>query len=237
MRPVRSGGWCAVAVATIVVLGCGSDDDQTSDRQDDVAVVGAPAASSSVAASSVAASSVAATTSAVPADSAPVDDLLVLDHDGLGIVEFGDPADEAVAAVAAMLGQPVADTGWVVPLTIGACAGTEARTVSWGSLHLYSSDESGFASGARHLFGYSYGSVEDLEATPAGLATPEGIGLGTTVDFLRAAYEGVVVEAGEEGIIAPSFYVDDRLSGRLTGDADDDLVTVIIGGDPCGVGM
>ena len=35
----------------------------------------------------------------------------------------------------------------------------------------------------------------------------------------------------------PDFYVDDRLSGRLTGGDDDDLVTVIIGGDPCGVGM
>ena len=55
--------------------------------------------------------------------------------------------------------------------------------------------------------------------------------------FLRAAYPDVVVEAGEEGLLAPNFYVDDQLSGRLTGAADDDLVTVIIGGDPCGVGM
>jgi hypothetical protein len=79
--------------------------------------------------------------------------------------------------------------------------------------------------------------VDDLEAIPEGLATPEGIGLGTTVAFLRAAYHDVVVEPGEEGLLAPSFYVDEDLSGRLTGTADDDLVTVIIGGDPCGVGM
>ena len=72
---------------------------------------------------------------------------------------------------------------------------------------------------------------------PEGLATPEGIGLGTTVEFLRAAYPDVVIEAGEEGLFAPTFFVDDRLSGRLTGADDDDLVTVIIGGDPCGVGM
>jgi hypothetical protein len=104
-----------------------------------------------------------------------------------------------------------------------------------GDLSLYFSDESGVASGERHLFAYSYGSVEDLETTPEGLATPEGIGLGTTVEFLRAAYPEVVVEAGEEGLIPPNFYVDDQLSGRLTGGADDDLVTVIIGGDPCGV--
>ena len=54
---------------------------------------------------------------------------------------------------------------------------------------------------------------------------------------LYAAYRDVVVEAGEEGLFLSNFYVDDNLSGRLTGGADDDLVTVIIGGDPCGVGM
>jgi hypothetical protein len=161
----------------------------------------------------------------------------VLAGDGLGVVAFGTAADETISAVTAVLGEPDQDSGWVDPLTIGACAGEKARFVAWGALYLYFSDRSAFGDGERHFFGYSYGSVRDLEAIPEGLATPEGIGLGTTVAFLRAAYHDVVVEAGEEGLLASSFYVDDALSGRLTGTADDDLVTVIIGGDPCGVGM
>jgi len=55
------------------------------------------------------------------------------------------------------------------------------------------------------------------------------------VQFLRAAYPEVVVDPGEEGIIEPNFFVNELLSGRLTGGGDDDLVTAIIGGDACGV--
>lgn len=165
-----------------------------------------------------------------------VSEIIVLEPDGLGIVSFGDDADDAIAAVTAVLGEPSEDSGWVEPLTISTCAGSEARAVAWGSLYLYFSDESSRATGSRHLIGYSYGSVSELGGPPQGLSTPEGIGLGTTVEFLRAAYDAVVVEAGEEGLVEPNFYVDESLSGRLTGGEDDDLVTVIIGGDPCGVG-
>jgi hypothetical protein len=172
----------------------------------------------------------------VPSVSTPVP-AIVLGRDGLGLAGFGAPADEAIAAATAVVGPPDTDSGWVDPLSINSCAGTVSRNVSWGDLYLYFSDESGVASDERHFFAYSYGSVADLETTPEGLATAEGIGLGTTVEFLRAAYPDVVVEEGEEGLIPPNFYVDDGLSGRLTGGADDDLVTVIIGGDPCGVSM
>ncbi len=162
---------------------------------------------------------------------------LVLGREGLDVAAFGAGADDTIAAVTAVLGEPDKDSGWVEPLSIGACAGEQGRFVAWGSLYLYFSDQSGFANGEPHFFGYSYGSESDLEAIPEGLATPEGIGLGTTVAFLRAAYRDVVVEAGEEGLFPSNFYVDANLSGRLTGGDDDDLVTVIIGGDPCGVSM
>jgi hypothetical protein len=138
--------------------------------------------------------------SVTPAEEVPgsgvVANPIVLRRDGLGVVDFGQPADESAAAVTAVLGEPDRDTGWVDPLSISSCAGTETRVLNWGDLALYFSDESGVANGQRHLFAYSYGSVEDLETTPEGLATPEGIGLGTTVEFLRAAYPDVVVEEG-----------------------------------------
>ena len=216
MRLARISTSFACAVAMVVVGGCARDAAQSvGDR--------------SVASPSVAGSAVSSGPVVAPR--------IVLARDGLGIAAFGDAADDTVAAVTAVLGEPDIDSGWVEPLSIGPCAGETARSVAWGSLYLYFSDESGFGHGERHFFSYSYGSESDLEAIPEGLATTEGIGLGTTVAFLRAAYHDVVVEAGEEGLFPSNFYVDDNLSGRLTGGNDDDLVTVIIGGDPCGVSM
>jgi hypothetical protein len=225
MGVARRRCWGALAVTVVVAGGCASDG---SDRADGV--------------SAAAGTAIVSTGSSVPTlasgpPGSPVAPTIVLAGDGLGIAAFGGPADATIAAVTAVLGEPDEDSGWVDPLTVGACAGEEARFVAWGSLYLYFSDRSTFGDGERHFFSYSYGSERDLEAIPEGLATPEGIGLGTTVAFLRAAYHDVVVEAGEEGLLASSFYVDETLSGRLTGAAEDDLVTVIIGGDPCGVGM
>jgi hypothetical protein len=231
MARVRSGRWSVVLAAMALLVACGRDSDQpsASDRPPVVVAVTSADATSSVA------SSIAAPPDAPSRPAA--DPTLVLDRNGLGVAAFGESADDAIGAVTAVLGEPDQDSGWVEPLSIGACAGTTARFVAWGALYLYLSDESPVAHGERHFFSYSYGNERDLAEAPEGLATPEGIGLGTTVEFLRAAYDGVVVEPGEEGLIAPAFYVDDRLSGRLTGGADDDLVTVIIGGDPCGVSM
>jgi hypothetical protein len=226
MGAARRVRWVvAVAVAVVVAGGCARDGNERS--------LGA-AATAEPPAASVEAS--VPTSGSSPAGS-PAPPTIVLADDGLGIAVFGTAADDTIAAITAVLGEPDEDSGWVDPLRVGACAGDEARFVAWGTLYLYFSDNSAFGDGERHFFGYSYGSERDLGAIPEGLATPEGIGLGTTVVFLRAAYHDVVIEAGEEGLLAPSFYVDDALSGRLTGTADDDLVTVIIGGDPCGVGM
>jgi hypothetical protein len=223
MGAARRVRW-VVAVAVAVAGGCAKDGSERLD--------GAAAAEPSV--PSVG-SAVPTTVDSAPAS--PAAPTVVLARDGLGIATFGAAADETIASVTAVLGEPDEDSGWVDPLTVGACDGDEARFVAWGALYLYFSDRSAFGDGERHFFGYSYGSVDDLEAIPEGLATPEGIGLGTTVAFLRAGYPDVVVEPGEEGLLAPSFYVDEALGGRLTGTADDDLVTVITGGDPCGVGM
>jgi hypothetical protein len=171
----------------------------------------------------------------VAASVPPIPEVLPLGADGLGLVTFGDEPDAAVAALTDVLRPPTEDTGWVEPLSLSACPGTEIRRVSWDALSLFFGDESRVASGSRHLFAYAYGTAEDLEGEPVGLATDQGIGLGTTVEYLEAAYPDVVIEPGEDGVIEPSFFVDETLSGRLTGGADDDLVTVIVGGDPCGV--
>lgn len=162
-------------------------------------------------------------------------EILVLRRDGLGLVRFCDDAATAVAAVAALLGPPDDDTGWVDPLTIGSCPGRVARRVTWGSLDLYLGDESRYASGPEHLYGYSYGDVDGFEVEPAGLATPEGIGPGTPVTFLEAAYPGLSLVAGEEGVTEPAFSVDESLGGLVTDVTDEGVVTLVVGGEACGV--
>ena len=107
--------------------------------------------------------------------------------------------------------------------------------MTWGSLDLYFGDESRFGAGAPHFFGYSYGNIDGFDVEPAGLATPEGVGLGTPVAYLRATYPAVEILPGEEGIQEPAFYVDENLSGLLTSDADDGVITLLIGGEACGV--
>ena len=173
-----------------------------------------------------------ATTAAPSTTVAPA--TVVLARDGLGVVPFGTDADGAVAALTAVLGPPTEDTGWVDPLTISTCAGTELRRVSWGALAILLGDPAATGTGVRQFFASSYGNVAGVEPQPAGLVTPEGIGLGTSVADLKAAYPGVVLNPGEEGLIEPSFFVDDSLRGIVTGDTDTDSVTVVFGGPFCG---
>lgn len=216
-------------IATALVAGaCGGDASDSADEPIQAVTIATTVAQTSVVEATVPASSIATGT-------LPIADVVQLGGDGLGIVTFGAEPEAAIAAVTAVLGEPTEDTGWSDPLTVSTCAGTQVRRVSWGSLSLYFGDESPVTQGTPHLFAYSYGTADDLEGAPVGLSTPEGIGLGSTVEFLRAAYAAVAVEPGEEGIIEPNFFVSDVLSGRLTGGGDADLVTVIIGGDACGV--
>jgi hypothetical protein len=64
------------------------------------------------------------------------------------------------------------------------------------------------------------------------LRTAEGIGLGSSVAELQAAYPQVEVFAGEEGLFEASFSIAEGFAGLLTSEAPDGTVTVIYGG-PC----
>ncbi|WP_162941599.1 hypothetical protein [Desertimonas flava] len=170
-----------------------------------------------------------------PPGSVTPDQQIVLGRDGIGLGRFCDDADTVIAAVTGVLGEPSDDTGWSDPLAVSSCAGTEVRRVTWGSLDLYFGDTSRFAEGVRHFFGYVYGNRDSLEVTPQGLATPEGIGVGSTVQYLLANYPDAQVFPGEEGIADPAFFVDENLGGFLTDHAADGVVTVLFGGEDCGV--
>jgi len=162
----------------------------------------------------------------------PVLQDLVLTTVGIGSAQFGADPDGVIGYVSAFLDQPTGDTGWVDPFEVGVCPGNELRQVSGGSLTLTFGDASTSTEGRRHFFSYAYGFDGQIGVSPVGLETDRSITVGSRVIDLLAAYPGVTLNP-EDDFIAPNFYVNDNLRGLLTGLADDDTVTVILGGIGC----
>ena len=246
VTPRRGAGAVAVIVALgLVAAACGSDSDDA-----DVTVPPTSATAAVTTGTTVAASTVPPTTVAVTSTSStttstteaatttsstvPPAAQLVLGQDRLGTAMFGVEPEAVVSYVTAILGPPTADSGWADPNSaFGVCPGTEVRGVTWGDLLLLFSDESGVASGRRHFFSYTLGPAFGASITPAGMATPEGIAVGSTVAALKSAYPGVYVYGGDD-VFGPYYVVSENLSGFLTGAADTDTVQSVIGGVTCG---
>ena len=175
----------------------------------------------------------AVTTEAPDATPAPADGAdFVLGADGLGSTSFGASPDGVIAFVGSFLGAPTSDTGWLDAFEVGACSGTQIRQIAWSDLHLEFGDASAVAQGRQHFYAYTYGTPGATAAQPAGLATEEGLTIGSSVADLLAAYPDVQLRSGDE-FISDNFFVNDNFTGRLGGLADSDVVEVIIGGLPC----
>lgn len=168
-----------------------------------------------------------------------------LEADGIGGVKFGASPDEAIAYATASLGPPDRDSGWVDSFSeFGTCPPPEVRGVQWGT------NPAGFGhtftllftkaatthkpAGGEHLFGYDYfgGGVE--------LATPAGLTVGSTIRAGRTLYPTMEIGESPWDPTAGVWIVDDdpsddaQLFGYATGQADDSLVTSILGGVTCG---
>ncbi len=160
----------------------------------------------------------------------------MLRANGLGDAAFGADPDGVVAYVSAIIGAPTVDSGWIDPLSIGACPGTEFRQVIWGDLVLQFSDESSITSGRRHFFSYVYGpplAGPGAPIAPAGLKTDAGVGVGATVAELTGTYPTVVINPGDD-FGGPNFVINEGFVGFLTGVTPTDTVTSILGGPGCG---
>jgi len=153
--------------------------------------------------------------------------------EGLGEALFGAGVDGVIDYVESILGEPTDDSGWVDPITVGACPGTEVRFVSWSDLHLFFTDESTVAAGARHFASYRYGPALGPRVAPFGITTPEGMGVGSTVGELRFTYSEGILTPGDD-IFPPTFLVEDGLQAFLTGTADEDVAIDWVGGFGCG---
>ncbi len=159
---------------------------------------------------------------------------LLLSGDGIGTAGFGADPDGVVEYLNSYLGPPSNDTGWIDPLTIGLCSGTEIRQVAWGVLVLLFGDVSEVVQGRRHFFGYAYGDQGEIGAAPVGLQTTRGVAIGSRVVDVRAAYPAATINP-EDDFTPPFFFVNDSLRGFLTGVTDDATVTAILGGGDCGI--
>lgn len=160
---------------------------------------------------------------------------LVLRQDGIGTKSFGAPADEVVAHVTSLAGAPTVDSGWLDALDspYGACPGPRVRVVQWGQLQLYFGDESDVSTEPGHFYYYSYGAFTDQPPAPEGLLTADGIGLGSTVAEIRAAYPEA--EMYDDPLYGAGFIVTPGgTSGTLTDATDIGRVTVLFGGVGCG---
>jgi hypothetical protein len=158
---------------------------------------------------------------------------LVLRTNSLGEAAFGADPDPVIAYVTSFIGAATVDSGWVDPLTVGACPGTELRSVMWGDLTLYFSDDSNITTGRRHFFSYVYGPLFGAAIAPAGLKTDAGIGVGSTVAELTGTYPAAVINPGDD-FGGPSFFINEGLGGVLTGVTPTDTVTSVLGGQVCG---
>lgn len=164
---------------------------------------------------------------------APVEGL-TLSGAGLGDALFGADDQGVIDYVSSILGAPVTDTGWQDPLSIGAaCPGTEVRFVDWNDLSLFFADESPYATGARHFAAYTYGPPFGATINPFGLASEAGIGIGSTVAQILAAYPSASINP-DDGFSGSTFALGDGIYGFLSGVTDADTVIAVVAGSGCG---
>ncbi len=149
---------------------------------------------------------------------------VVLDPDGLGLVAFGDPAETVVARLSAVLGPPVDDG------PVGSCATGEAdRLVQFGELGVVLAGNGT----AQRFVAWDVGLGSG--AMPA-LRTAEGVGVGSTLSDLRAAYSDRLVVV-PDAAFGPRFDVhhpSGTMTGTLTGiGSADTVVTLGAGAASC----
>jgi hypothetical protein len=145
----------------------------------------------------------APTPSASPAASAELE----LDGDDLGVTRVGAPYADAVQALTAVLGPPVAD-----PSPTSSCVGAGDREVEWPEFRI----------------AVTGGRVSGWSSTDGRLATPSGVGIGTTVTELQEVYGDRLELYDANPDSGPGFAVAGvELSGALTGPGGDDRVTAL----------
>jgi len=151
---------------------------------------------------------------------------------GIADAPFGADPNEVIAYVSGVIGDPTEDSGWVDAIS-RTCPGTEVRFVRWGDLTLLFGDESEVESGRRHFFAWDFGPADEIDPSPAGLATPEGISIGSSVVDIGRVYPNATLFEGDE-LATASAQIDESLFAFLTDTRDLGVITAMVGGQGCG---
>ena len=159
---------------------------------------------------------------------------LALAGDGIGDFNFGSEPEAMITQVTAVLGSPDEDSGWTD--TFDTCPGTQARIIRWSSLQLFFTDgETSWGSGP-HFFHYGQ-SLAAGGGVYLDLRTDKGIGVGSSIGELRAAY-GEAVAVGDDPAFGPYWEVIGEapayLWGTATGIDDGAVLDALSGGNGCG---
>lgn len=153
-------------------------------------------------------------------------------------VPFSQDDETTITAVTAVLGAPTHDSGWVdaVSSPYGVCPPPMVRGVHWDDLVLlFTQAETDFwTEGVPHFYAFTYTN------TNPELFTPEGIGIGSSLEQLDATYGGpdlVIDEAWFDPSVGFWSYKSAAwtgLWGFATGQSFAHVVTSINGGHGCG---
>lgn len=171
-------------------------------------------------------------------EAVPVEQL-TLAVDGIGPIEFGSPAADAVGRLIASLGDPTADSGPVTSTgTFGACEGEMVRTVRWGPLvAVVVIDPDGTEIFGGYRLDLQYGDILSSGATD--LATVSGLKAGDSVLTLEDIYSNFQIAY----VVVPGLDTTFQLTGSsgslllwgpVTSEADDGTVLGIYAPDACG---
>jgi hypothetical protein len=180
---------------------------------------------------------------------------VVLRPDGLGVAAFGTTQQQALSGLRRKLGTPDETGSWTGATPFGTCPGA-TRAVRWGRLYvLFTNGPTRHApTGTWHLFAYQVDAIQRTKVDPhySGPTPPPdppplrgdspktaaGIGFGSTLAELRAAYgHRVSTSFGPPGPIhrfRVRFGTTGELSGSLSGGTPAATITGLAAGAVCG---
>ena len=168
----------------------------------------------------------------------PIADL-PLTNTGIGPINFGDPALDALGKLVASLGLPSEDTGLITATgEYGACLGDPARAVRWGPLvAVVILDGTGAEVFAGYRLSLAYGGLEERAAA---ISTLSGLRAGDTVTTMEAIYSSFHIAYLEMEDIGLGFELRRAegdvllLRGPVTSAEESGRVTGIFSPDACG---
>ena len=151
-----------------------------------------------------------------------------LNGNRVGAAALGEPFDETIDALRAVLGKEDSDE------PVELCpSGQIDRTVVWGD---FQADFGRGEDGVERFVGWGYGARGRAPAPL--LTTEERVTVGDTVASFRTAYREAFMVFDDDGSpYGPSFEIrtaDGTMNGATTGVSDSDVITAIAAGAFCG---